>query len=93
MSPTILLLMAGFGGGVIFVVLAEVALLALVVGLEGDGRLQAVEAGAQPVPPAPTPSASMYLPRPSDHAWFPGGGIGGDPPRPDTFGVRYHSDI
>jgi hypothetical protein len=61
MWPTILLLMTGFAGGVIFILVAEISILALLTAEGGAGA-----GGANPTPLA---EVSGYPPRPLESVW------------------------
>ena len=95
---TILLLMTGFGVGVVFIILAQIALLVLVAGLEGPEELLADEGAApRPMPSAPTPplsaSLSAFASRRTEHIWFPAGGSRGDPSRAEPSSFHRHPGI
>jgi hypothetical protein len=70
MWSTIMLLMTGFAGGVIFIILAEIAVLVLVKGMEGDSGPDA-ESSAPPAVPAGPHNSPESIWRP--YSASPGG--------------------
>jgi hypothetical protein len=77
MWTTILLLLAGFAIGVVFILLAQIAVLAfLSVGL--DDEMRATSAAPMPAVPPPVPARAGY---PASPTW-PHPAAAGSPPYP-----------
>ena len=74
MWSTTLLLMTGFAGGMIFIILAEIALLTLVTRMEGDAGL------GTGGPASPTLPGPPYRPPESIRRQHPAPGDWGSPP-------------